>query len=283
MQRPDEHIRNKLSGFYSPDELKSFTRLILQDVCGYSVPNITACKFNNLSDSQAQKIEEIVLRLQNYEPYQYIIGKTEFYGLPFLVTSDVLIPRPETEELVEWILLETQISKPKILDIGTGSGCIAVALAKKLPDAEVQAWDISEGALSIARKNAELNGTSVRFLLKDALQPTLDESSFDVIVSNPPYVLDQEKTTMEKNVLDFEPHTALFVPDNNPLLFYEKIAELALKHLTNNGRLFFEINREKGTDVCRMLSAKGFSNVELRKDISGNDRMILAQKTPTNG
>lgn len=277
MQNPQEYISNNLSGFYESDEVKSFTRLILQDVCRYSVADIATRKFNNLSDVQARKVKDIVLRLQNYEPYQYILGQTEFYGMPFLVTSDVLIPRPETEELVEWIIAENRLKNPKILDIGTGSGCIAVALAKKVPMAEVCAWDVSEAALSVAHENAKKNGVDVRFLLKDVLTGVVNES-FDVIVSNPPYVLDAEKSTMEKNVLNFEPHLALFVPDNNPLLFYDKIAELAIRNLRSGGRLYFEINRQKGVEICEMLSNKGFLNVELRKDISRNERMVRAEK-----
>lgn len=278
MLRPDEYIHNELSGFYPPDEVKYFTRLILQDVCGWSVTDIAACKFNDLSNAEARKIEEITSRLKIYEPYQYILEKTEFYGMPFFVTPDVLIPRPETEELVEWILSEISIPKPKILDIGTGSGIIAIALAKNLPDAEVHAWDVSENALSVARKNAELNAVGVQFSLKDVLQPIKIDTIFDVIVSNPPYVLESEKATMEQNVLDFEPHLALFVPDENPLLFYDKIADFALNNLKKNGKLFFEINRAKGKDICKMLSEKRFANVELRKDISENARMIRAEK-----
>lgn len=279
MQHISEYISNQLSGFYQPDEVKSFTRLILQDVCEYSLTDIASRKCTNLSDEKRADVKKFVSRLQNYEPYQYIVGWTEFFGMKFSVTPDVLIPRPETEELIEWIISENRETNRKILDIGTGSGCIAVALAKKLPAANVQAWDISEKALSVARENAKLNGVEVEFLQKDILSETTNSEHFDIIVSNPPYVLEKEKAAMEKNVLDFEPHLALFVPDNDPLLFYEKIADFALKNLTKQGKLYFEINREKGSELCEMLSEKGFSHIELRKDISGNERMVRADKS----
>lgn len=278
LRYPDKYIHEKLSDFYSPDEVKSFTHLLLQDVCGYSLVDIATHKFNNLSDAQVRKLEDIVVRLQNNEPYQYILGETEFYGMSFSVTPDVLIPRPETEELVEWIVSENDLQNPKILDIGTGSGCIAVALAKKIPGSEIQAWDISDNALNVARKNAKLNDVEIEFSKKDILSEFSEGFNFDIIVSNPPYVLEKEKADMAKNVLNYEPHLALFVPDDTALIFYEKIAQLALNMLPKEGKLFFEINRQKGSEIVEVLSTKGFVNVELRTDISGNDRMIRAEK-----
>lgn len=278
MQLSKESIFDALSGFYSREEIRIFIRYILEDVCNASFSEVSAYKFNHLSDLEAQKIKDIVERLKQYEPIQYILGKTAFYGMSFIVTPDVLIPRPETEELVEWILSENTEENPKILDIGTGSGCIAVTLAKKILGAKVHAWDVSEAALELTHKNAELNNVKVQISQTDVLKLQDRDTLFDIIVSNPPYVLETEKGEMEKNVLDFEPHVALFVPDENPLLFFDKIADLATTNLRFGGKLYFEINREKGVEIQSMLQAKGFTNVELRKDISGNNRMIRAEK-----
>jgi release factor glutamine methyltransferase len=220
--------------------------------------------------------------LKKNEPYQYVFGKCEFYGLEFRVTPDVLIPRPETEELVEWVLSENSMAD-RFLDIGTGSGCIAVTLGKKIPAAAIHAWDISDGALAIAAENAAYNGVVVQFLKRDILQSFSAETSFDVIVSNPPYVMESEKVTMEENVLHFEPHEALFVPDNDPLLFYRRIAEVALEMLHEGGRLYFEVNRTKGASICSMLQQRGYLEVESRNDLSGNLRMIKAVKPRDHG
>lgn len=278
MQYPIKYIESELSGFYSQSEAKALSRIILEDAFGLPFADVLACKFNHLSDSEARKIKDIVFRLKNFEPIQYILGTTLFYGMTFLVNENVLIPRPETEELVEWILAETSAKAPKILDIGTGSGCISVAIAKKMPNAEVEAWDISEGALQIASENAERNNVKVRFLLKDVFSEISNHLSLDVIVSNPPYITESEKKEMTKNVLDFEPHSALFVPDNNPLMFYERIADIAAQQLCDGGKLFFEINRAMGDEIVKMLSRKGFSEIALREDLSGNRRMVRAFK-----
>lgn len=276
MQNPKSFIQHELKGLYSPSEINSLTRLILEKEFGMSFSDILACKFNNLSDAEAQKLGEIVSKLKKMEPIQYVLGEAEFFDLPFYVSPSVLVPRPETEELVQWIL-ETAKNQPiKILDIGTGSGCIAVTLAKKMPSAEVHAWDISKDALQIARKNAERNGVEVIFSEKDMLQPLVSDEKLDIIVSNPPYVTDSEKAEMEENVLNFEPHVALFVPDDNALIFYEKIASFASENLNAGGKLFFEINQAKGEAVVGLLKEKEFKNIELRKDISGNERMIMA-------
>lgn len=277
------HILHELDGLYAKAEISILTKLILEEVCGPSFTAITADKNKHLSVSQLSKVEDIVHRLKNGEPIQYILGKTEFYGMPFVVTPDVLIPRPETEELVEWILSVNPQAGRLVLDIGTGSGCIAVTLAKKMNGAEVYAWDISEGALRVASGNARLNSVCVRFSVQDIFQLVDSNLPFDVVVSNPPYVTESEKVTMESNVLDFEPHEALFVTDDNALLFYKQIADVALELLRDNGELYFEINREKGLEVCDMLRNKGFACVELRKDISGNDRMVRAVKPAYHG
>lgn len=278
MQYPATYIEQELTDFYPQSEIKAFTRIILEDACGLSVTDVRTRKFNNLSESHVQKVEDILLPLKNYEPIQYILGETEFYGLTFNVDKNVLIPRPETEELVEWILSENSIKSPQILDIGTGSGCIAVALAKKIPDAEIRAWDVSPEALKVAFKNAERNAVKVHFLQKDVFSDVNDTPLLDIIVSNPPYITESEKQEMEKNVLDFEPSTALFVPDNHALMFYERIADIAFEKLHSGGTLFFEINRAKGNEVVEMLSEKGFKDIVLKKDLCGNLRMIKALK-----
>ena len=277
-KNPVEYIRTQLKNSSSPGEIRVLTRLILEEVCNLSVSEIASCKFNDLSDNKKQNIISIVKRLQNNEPIQYILGTTEFYGLPLKVTPDVLIPRPETEELVEWILQETELPQPHILDIGTGSGCIAIALAKKIKDATVDAWDVSSKSLEVAKENAALNNVVVKFSKVDVLQPLQKSPHFDIIVSNPPYIREMEKEMMSSNVLNFEPHVALFVPNNKALLFYNRIADIALQQLNNNGCLYFEINHTKGNEVTQLLHQKGFVNIELKKDISGNNRMIRAMK-----
>lgn len=277
-ENPIEYIRTRLIDKYTKNEVRIFISLILYDVCNLSFSEIISCKFTNLSNTEKQKISHIVERLENNEPIQYVLGKTEFYGLVFKVNSSVLIPRPETEELVEWILLEAKQANSHLLDIGTGSGCIAIALAKHLHNSRVDAWDISEKALEVAFHNATTNDVSVNFSKVDVLKPINVNKCFDVIVSNPPYIAVSEKEKMESNVLDFEPYEALFVPNREPLVFYDRIADIAQELLNNNGLLYFEINQAKGREVVELLQSKGFSDIELKKDISGNYRMIRAMK-----
>jgi release factor glutamine methyltransferase len=272
------YFKRKLTGYYPDDEIKAVSRLIMEEVYGVSLVDLFSDKNTILSDTQIQKLDDIIIRLQHKEPVQYILGRTVFYGMPFQVNRYVLIPRPETEELVEWVIKESDEETKSILDIGTGSGCIAVVLAKKLPETYVEAWDFSMDALKMARENASRNNATVHFSQQNVLQDIAATLSFDVIVSNPPYVTESEKNDMESTVLDFEPHLALFVPDDNALLFYERIADLAMQILKPHGKMYFEINREKGQEIVEMLAHKGFINIELRKDISGNDRMIRAQK-----
>ncbi|MEA5061736.1 MAG: peptide chain release factor N(5)-glutamine methyltransferase, partial [Petrimonas sp.] len=244
MQKVKNFIKNELKGLFSPDEINSLTRLILEKEFSIPLADVLTCKFNNLSDAEMQRLSEIVGKLKNSEPIQYILGKTDFFGLTFYLDDSVLIPRPETEELVQWIVDSVKNEPLKILDIGTGSGCIAVTLAKKLPFAEVHAWDISRDALEVARKNADKNGVHLSLAEKDILQESVSDETFDIVVSNPPYVTEFEKGEMQENVLNFEPHLAMFVSDQNALVFYEKIADFALKNLNKGGKLFFEINRE---------------------------------------
>lgn len=273
IQQFTQVIQQQLSGLYKRSEISFLSRIILEEV---------SCKINNLSDSELRKAEDIVERLKNSEPIQYIIGKCEFYGLTFQLTSDVLIPRPETEELVEWVLSEKINANSYILDVGTGSGCIAITLAKKCNNVNVHAWDVSESALSVASNNATLNGVNVITSRVDVLSNVDLEQCFnsdvkyDIIVSNPPYVTNNEKENMEVNVLDYEPHLALFVPDDDPLLFYSKIADASLGLLKNEGRLFFEINPIFADELVDMLKVKGYEDLELRKDISGKFRMLKA-------
>jgi release factor glutamine methyltransferase len=237
------------------------------------------------STDEIQVWNTIVEQLQLEIPIQYLLGKTSFYGLDFEVNSNVLIPRPETEELVDWIVQSTRHEvrdtksddvrrRIKILDIGTGSGCIAVSLAKNIPNAQIFAIDISEKALATAKKNAEINAVKVTFIERNILETEVLSEQFDIIVSNPPYVRELEKKEIKKNVLDNEPHLALFVKDNDALVFYKKIAELAQKNLSHNGELFFEINQYLGDEMMELLEKMEFKNIELRKDIYGNDRMI---------
>ena len=274
-------IQEQLQDFYPDDEIKSLGYLILKSVCSVDKSLVLRHKDKKLSLNERFRAEEIIEELKKYRPIQYITGETEFYGLKFNVDENVLIPRPETEELVEWVIKEAPRSG-YFLDIGTGSGCIAVALAKHLPHAEVLAIDISDKALDVARCNAVLNQVNVRFFLHDILddKPLASPYSsliFDCIVSNPPYVTLKEKNTMARNVLDYEPHQALFVPQDNPLLFYERIADFARSHLKETGSLCMETNSLYGQASAKMLEDKKYSSVKLIKDISGNDRIIIAK------
>ncbi|MEN9323857.1 MAG: hypothetical protein RL699_1637 [Bacteroidota bacterium] len=245
-----------------------------------------------LTEAQLQQWESIRHRLLTHEPIQYILGSTTFFDLPFAVTPHVLIPRPETEELVAWIVEHFSLldiyptsnfqlptsNLNRILDIGTGSGCIAIALAKNLPMFAVSALDVSDKALEIAQLNAEKNAVQLNFICQNILKTSHLDQKFDVIVSNPPYVRELEKHEILPNVLEHEPHLALFVADEDPLLFYRKIGELAFESLTPNGRLFVEINQYLGEATLQLFRQIGFTNVELKKDIYGNDRMIRASR-----
>jgi release factor glutamine methyltransferase len=221
-------------------------------------------------------LQDILARLQKYEPLQYVLGRAPFDGLELEVTPDVLIPRPETAELVAWIAAEAR-PDASILDIGTGSGCIPIALHRRLPGARLTAWDVSEGALVVARRNAAACDAPVRFERCDVLTARdADGRTFDVIVSNPPYICQRERAEMQPNVLEWEPGLALFVPDDDPLLFYRRIAQLGRTLLRPGGQLYFEINRAYGPDTVAMLGGLGYRDITLKKDMEGNDRMIKA-------
>lgn len=273
---------NELSALYDEKEIDSFFYLILESFHRKKRIDLALEPEMEMDALQLLRWESALAELKKQKPIQYILGETEFYGLPFLVNENVLIPRPETEELIALILAEgkgkREKRKVRILDIGTGSGCIPIALKKNLPEAEVYAIDISEKALATAMKNAELNQVDVYFRLQDILAAQDLESSFDIIVSNPPYVRHLEKIEIQPNVLQYEPHLALFVADNDALLFYRKITALAQKHLTPKGKLYFEINQYLGKETVALVESFGFSEVRLHQDIYGNDRMITAVK-----
>lgn len=270
------HFISELTALYGKDEAESFFYITLEDFHGLKRTDLALRPDMVFSEDELSQWSFVLSQLKKEIPIQYIIGKTHFFGLEFEVNDNVLIPRPETEELVEWILSQ-KLDSPKILDIGTGSGCIAISLAKNLK-AEVSAIDVSQAALSVAKKNAESNAAKVNFIHKDILATEDLGETYDIIVSNPPYVRHLEKAEIRKNVLENEPHLALFVDDNDALLFYKKIAGLALKNLSENGKLFFEINQYLAKETMDMLEQKGFGFLELRKDIYGNDRMILATR-----
>jgi len=229
----------------------------------------------DLETENPEKWAFILEELRHQKPIQHIFGKAYFYGYTFRVNEHTLIPRPETEELVEWILASVPLNQPiRILDIGTGSGCIGLTLAKELPQSQVTLLDISAEALQVAQQNATSLGVQVNFIQQDILTLTQLTTTFDVIVSNPPYIRQLEKVEIKKNVMDYEPHTALFVTDQDPLIFYRKIGELAFKNLQTGGQLFFEINQYLGQEMVQLMNAIGFKNTELHRDLLGNDRMI---------
>jgi release factor glutamine methyltransferase len=273
---------SELSPIYPSQEIQSFFHLLMEGYLNMKRVDLALEPNKKISSETEQKFNSALLKLKKEYPIQYIIGATEFYGLTFKVNEDVLIPRPETEELVDWIIKETKEEKKKnkdlnILDVGTGSGCIAISLAKNLTDAEVWAVDISQKALLLAKENAKKNDVKINFKVRDILKTTDLESKFDIIVSNPPYIRELEKKHMQNNVLKYEPGIALFVKDKNPLLFYDKISDLAIKSLNPNGKLFFEINQALGIEVYTLLIEKGFKKIELKNDIYGENRMVKAE------
>lgn len=284
--------KRELESCYPPEEIDSFLKLLIEERLGLSRAQVALAPTLTLEKIDEQFFLNVLRELSLERPIQYILEKTQFYGLEFKLNEQVLIPRPETEELVDWILQKlAQQHKTKdsltLVDIGTGSGCIAIALAKHLPHAKVYALDISPEALKLAKENARRNQVEIEFIRADILESTQIASKedtplkFDVIVSNPPYVLEDEKQEIKANVLNYEPHLALFVNDSNPLLFYNKIADIASGQLKTKGCLFFEINQYLGQETLNLLHDKGFEEATLRKDLQQNDRMILASKLKT--
>jgi release factor glutamine methyltransferase len=300
------YFTEQLSTIYPQTEIDTFFYYLIEEYLGLQRIDLIMQPDFEITYEKETLFNVALERLKKQEPIQYILGNTEFYGYPFIVNEHTLIPRPETEELVEWIITEAanlqseKITELSILDIGTGTGCIPISIAKNVPKSNVFAIDVSKEALRIAKQNSELNKVAINFFEIDILKTdNLDSLSvraqsitkdnkpfdsaqgeistkFDIIVSNPPYVRELEKVEIKNNVLENEPHLALFVDDDNPLIFYKKIADLAKLHLTENGVLFFEINQYLGKETVSMLEEKGFKNIELRKDFSGNDRMIKA-------
>ena len=276
-------FRNELDPIYRKEEVVTFFNLLTEYKLGLKRVDI-AFSLNRLIDKEDKAyFLDALAQLKNQIPLQYIIGETEFFRIPFYVNEDVLIPRPETEELVQWVIEKTKEKREKnkekpiiIIYIGTGSGFIAIALAKNIPNASVWALDISEKALAVAKKNAILNKVEIQFLKSDIFKTNKLPTKFDIIVSNPPYVREAEKQEIKNNVLKNEPHLALFVKNENPLLFYDRIAEVAKEYLNRNGKLYFEINQYLGRETVELLTQKGLQNIELRKDIFGNDRMIFS-------
>jgi release factor glutamine methyltransferase len=234
-----------------------------------------------LTENELENIRSLLRRRSKLEPLQYILGETEFYGLTFKVNPAVLIPRPETEELVDWILKSKLPESPVIFDVGTGSGCIPISLKKNIPNAKVITCDISQKSLEVAKENAKLNQVEVDFIHQNFLEFQKPDQfpMLDVLVSNPPYVTDSEKTRMQKNVLDHEPTTALFVPDHDPLKFYKALVEFSNSYLKEEGLIFWEINECFGKECVLLLKENGYLNVELRKDLSGKYRMVKATKS----
>lgn len=267
-----------LEPLYGNGEARAVTDYVL-DVCfGLSKADIMCGAVEEMTAEKTAELNKIFGRLTEGEPVQYVLGRAEFSGRWFNVRPGVLIPRPETEELCAWITADSKASaSPEVLDIGTGSGCIAITLQLDMPESKVTAWDISADALDVARENAQLLGANVNFVRQDALNAK-PEGEWDVIVSNPPYICEKEKKDMAVNVLEHEPHTALFVPDADPLLFYRAITRLAVQTLSKGGRLYFEINPIYADDTCRMMRDEGMTAVELRSDMYGKQRMAKGVK-----
>ncbi|MFD0861870.1 peptide chain release factor N(5)-glutamine methyltransferase [Sungkyunkwania multivorans] len=272
-------FHSELDAIFGKEEVCSFFFMLSEDYIGANRLTLALQPDFPVTKEEANQLFEALALLKRQKPIQQILGKTLFYGNEFMVDEHVLIPRPETEELVSWIVSDTDTQTPlKILDIGTGSGCIAISLAKALPKAEVHAMDVSEKAISLAKENALHNKIKVNFIEADVLQLASLEQEYDIIVSNPPYVRDMEKEHMKDNVLKYEPALALFVKDEDPLLFYRKIAVLAIENLREKGRLFFEINQYLGSETEKILKEQGFDKIELRQDSFGVDRMMKATK-----
>ena len=278
-----QELWRRLAQVYDEGEAKAIARLVYDVRFNLTLSDLFIGKDTQLSANDQAELAEITQRLEQQEPVQYVLGQADFCGRTFLVNQHVLIPRPETEELCRWIISEfrdesLEFRDCSILDIGTGSGCIAITLAADLPKAEVTAWDISGEALQVARENAKRLHFNVIFELADALNTPLDHERWDVIVSNPPYICNKERARIEANVLDHEPHTALFVPDDSPLLFYRAIAQYGLTALKTGGRLYFEINPLYAQELAEMLSMMSYHDIEIKNDTYGKQRMIRARR-----
>ncbi len=273
-----QYALQELKDSYPKHEIQSICNIIYMDVLHFTNIDIHLRKNEILAESFINNFIEIVNLLKNGHPIQYIIGETEFAGLKFNLNRSTLIPRPETQELIIWAK-DFIYAKQKILDIGTGSGCIAITLAHLCPNANITGVDFSKKAIDTAIKNAKRNQVEVNWLTRDVINyNNFSWENYDLIISNPPYIKECEKSSMESKVLDFEPSTALFVPNHDPLIFYRTICELGQKHLKNEGYLFFEINEALGIETCQLIEQYGYRNIELRKDFFGKERMIKAKK-----
>ena len=285
VQAVKAYFKERLQDQFSESEMKAMLKVAICERLKLSSADYLLCDSNLLSESDLLYFRSIVKRLQNNEPFQYIVGQTEFFGLEMKCDARSLIPRPETEELVEWVM-EVAASDISLIDYCTGSGCIALALKNQLPKATVYGTDVSKEALELSKENASSLNLDVSFIqhdaLSDQLPSTLTEQSIDIIVSNPPYIPELDKQEMQANVLDFEPHLALFVENDNALIFYKAIASQASKLLKKNGLLFFEIHERLALETKEAIEALGFVDVEIRKDLQGKDRMIKARFSSSN-
>ncbi|MFT5750392.1 MAG: release factor glutamine methyltransferase [Ancylomarina sp.] len=272
-------FKKELKAIYPQREIENILYILLEHLLNYSKIEIQLNKNEKIEQNIFDKAMASLIDLKKSVPIQYVIGETEFYSLIFKVNEHTLIPRQETEELVHAIINDNKVNAPRILDIGTGSGCIPIVLAHNIAGANVSSVDISEGAIVIAKENATLNKVTIDFYHRNFLK--WDEYSwekgYDIIVSNPPYVKESEKVLMDENVLAYEPHTALFVDDNDPLIFYRRIAEFAKVHLRKGGKLYFEINEALGQEMIELQESLGFSSVRLMEDLNGRDRMTSAE------
>jgi release factor glutamine methyltransferase len=270
-------LTNSLTPLYPPEEARAIVFALLEDAFGLTRTDVLLGRAASLTDDEKSRLTLCMQRLQQGEPLQHVVGFACFGDLRLKVTPATLIPRPETLELVDWVASDNASAPhPHILDIGTGSGCIAISLALRLPQAHIAAWDISQAALTVAQCNAEKYDVKIDFQLRDALKASNEAPRFTTIVSNPPYICEHERKDMERNVLDFEPATALFVPDTDPLLFYKALAARGKELLLPNGSVYMEINRAYGKEVCQLFEQTGYTHVTLRKDTFGNDRMVKA-------
>lgn len=273
-----EALWHRLTPLYDAGEAKAIVRWLLDVRFGLSMADILCDKMKELPKEDQKALERMMQRLESGEPIQYIIGVADFFGRSFHVAPGVLIPRPETAELCEYVL-SCRKTEEKILDIGTGSGCIAITLALEIPEAKVTAWDISDDALLIAQENAKTLGADIAFGKRDILDTSLSTSqTWDVIVSNPPYIMPSERDGMEENVLGHEPSLALFAPADNPILFYQRIGDYAVHSLKSGGCLYFELNPLTADDVADDLRQRGFKNIEIRQDQYGKNRFLKAMK-----
>lgn len=273
-----EQLRNGLAGVAEPQEVQAMIRIICEDIFNYDPVDVALRQESELPEFAQERITDLIARMRRHEPLQYIIGWARFHGHKFKVTPTVLIPRPETEQLVDLIVNENTASDLRVLDMGTGSGCIAISLARALKFASVDALDVSRDALAVARENAAALKVKVRFFESDMLLPQ-PAANYDIIVSNPPYICWSERESMERNVKDYEPGQALFVPDNDPLMFYKAIAPYAQQSLEKGGRLYLEINQRFGNEVKRLLEDHGFEDVRIIQDSFGKVRFAAAVKS----